>query len=168
MRLHHDRGRPALRAGRPRPRARTAHATGQDGPPGTFGRPAALGPVVEESKANRVVAALRERGVDAHVEKPAVYQFGVGVQLPDGRRAIWDADSSAHLAAQVMRNGVLVGFVPVVDGSEGYDDQQVVDTIARTDYDQPVARVRSTPVPAGRPLSRPAVFTRFLDGFRHR
>lgn len=123
---------------------------------------------MEESKARRVVAALRDRGVDAHVEKPAVYQFGVGVQLPDGRRAIWDADSSAHLAAQVMRNGVLVGFVPVVEGSEGYGDEQVVDTIARTDYDRPVARVRSAPAPTGRPLPKPPVFARFLEGFRHR
>ena len=46
-----------------------------------------------------------------------------------------------------MRDGVLVGFVPVIEGSENFDEAQVVDAIVRTDYDQPVARQRDTAPP---------------------
>ena len=71
--------------------------------------------------------------------------------------------------AQVMRDGMLVGFVPQIEGSEDFDEQQVVDAIARTDYDQPIARQRAAPPPAAAPLPREGgVFRRFLDGFRYR
>ena len=103
---------------------------------------------MEEDRARHVVDALRERGIDAHMEKAGVYQFGVRVELPDGREAVWDSDGTAELEAQVMRDGVLVGFVPVIDGSEDFDEAQVIDAIARTDYDQPIATRRSTAPPA--------------------
>jgi hypothetical protein len=124
---------------------------------------------MDENRARRVVDVLRDRGIDAHMEKAGVYQFGVRVTLPDGREAIWDTDGTAGLEAQVMRDGMLVGFVPVIDGSENFDEAQVVDAIARTEYDQPIARQRaSTPAPAA-PLPRVGgVFRRFLDGFRYR
>jgi hypothetical protein len=124
---------------------------------------------VEEDRARRVVDALRERGIDAHMEKAGVYQFGVRVELPDGREAVWDSDGTAELEAQVMRDGVLVGFVPVIDGSEDFDEAQVVDAIARTDYDQPIA-TRKSKAPAPEPaLPREGgLFRRFLDGFRYR
>jgi hypothetical protein len=59
--------------------------------------------------------------------------------------------------------------VPKIAGSEEFSEPQVVDAIARTDYDQPVATQRATaPVP-GAPLPREGgVFRRFLDGFRYR
>ena len=124
---------------------------------------------VEEDRARHVVDALRERGIDAHMEKAGVYQFGVRVELPDGREAVWDSDGTAELEAQVMRDGVLVGFVPVIDGSEDFDEAQVVDAIARTDYDQPIATRRSTAPPAEPALPREGgLFRRFLDGFRYR
>ena len=114
---------------------------------------------MDENRAQRVVDALRERGVPAHVERPGVGQFGMRVMLRDGREAIWDTDGTAGLEAQVMRNGVLVGFVPMIEGSEDFDEAQVVDAIARTDYDQPIAVVRATrpaggavPAPRGRLL----------------
>jgi hypothetical protein len=69
---------------------------------------------MDENRARYVVDALRDRGVDAHIAKPGVYQFGVRVALPDGREALWDTDGTAGLEAQVMRNGMLVGFVPVI------------------------------------------------------
>jgi hypothetical protein len=48
------------------------------------------------------------------------------------------------------------------------NEQQVVDAIARTDYDQPIARQRANSAPAA-PLPREGgVFRRFLDGFRYR
>jgi hypothetical protein len=124
---------------------------------------------MEENRARHVVDALRERGIDAHLAKAGVYQFGVTITLPGGREAVWDTDGTAGLEAQVMRDGMLVGFVPSIDGSEQFDEAEVVDAIARTDYDQPVARQRSTAPPPAEPL-RPegGLFRRFLDGFRYR
>ncbi len=124
---------------------------------------------MDENRARRVVDALRQRGVPAHVERAGVYQFGVRVVLFDGREAIWDTDGTAGLEAQVMRNGVLVGFVPVIEGSDDFDEVQVVDAIARTDYDQPVARQRPTAPPPAPPLPQEGgFFRRFREGFRDR
>ena len=35
---------------------------------------------MDEQRAHRVVDALRERGIDARMEKAGVYQFGIAVQ----------------------------------------------------------------------------------------
>jgi hypothetical protein len=124
---------------------------------------------VDENEAQRVVDALRARGVPAHRERAGVAQFGVRVMLRDGRQAIWDTDGTAGLEAQVMRDGVLVGYVPKIEGSEDFDETQVVDAIARTDYDQPVARQRRTAPPPAAPLPpEGGFFRRFLGGFRER
>ena len=50
--------------------------------------------------------------------------------LPDGREAIWDNDGTAGLEAQIMRNGVLVGFVPSIPGAENFGDGQIIGAIA--------------------------------------
>jgi hypothetical protein len=124
---------------------------------------------MEENRARRVVDKLRERGIDARMEKAGVYQFGIWIKISGGREAIWDTDGTAGLEAQVMRNGVLVGFVPSIPGSEDFDELQVVDAMARTDYDKPVATQRSTAPPIERPLPiEGGVFRRFLGGFRQR
>ena len=122
---------------------------------------------MEENRAHKVVDALRDQGVDAHVEKAGVYQFGVRIVLRDGREAVWDTDGTLGLEAQVMRDGVLVGFVPEIPGSEDFDEAQVIDTIVRTDYDQPIATRRPSPSAPAAPLPREGgVFRRFLGGFR--
>jgi len=84
---------------------------------------------MDEKRARRVVDALRELGVPAHMAQPraGVSQFGVRVVLSDDREAVWDTDGTAGLEAQVMRNGMLVGFVPVIEGSEDFTEEQVVD-----------------------------------------
>src|SRR5215468_10531605 len=116
---------------------------------------------MDEFKARRVVDALRDRGGAAH--------FGVRVTLPGGREAEWDTDGTAGLEAQVMGDGMLVGYVPQIEGSENFTEPQIVDAIARTDYDQPVAALRAAPPPPGPALTREGgVFRRFLDGFRYR
>src|ERR1700761_6168562 len=124
---------------------------------------------MDEFRARRVVDALRDRGVSAHLLRGPSGQFGVRVTLPGGREAEWDTDGTAGLEAQVMKDGMLVGYVPQIEGSEDFDEQQVIDAIARTDYDQPIGRLRSTAPPAAAPLPREGgVFRRFLDGFRYR
>ena len=124
---------------------------------------------MEENKARRVVDALRDRGTDASLARVGVYQFGVSIRLPDGREATWDSDDTAALEAQVMRNGMLVGYVPVIEGSENYSEAQIVDAIVRTDYDKPIASQRSAAPRPEAPLARRGgLFRRFMDGFRYR
>lgn len=124
---------------------------------------------MDENRARNVIEALRGRGIAAQMEKAGVYQFGIRIELPDGRQAIWDTDGTAGLEAQVMRDGMLVGFVPSIDGSEDFDEPAVVAAIADTDYDKPIATRRSTPLPVAEPLPpQGGVFARFLDGFRYK
>jgi hypothetical protein len=123
---------------------------------------------MEENRAREVVDQLRARGIGAQMEKAGVYQFGIRIELPDGRQAIWDTDGTAGLEAQVMRDGMLVGFVPSIDGSEDFDEAAVVSAIANTDYDKPIATRRTTALPVADPLPlQGGVFKRFLDGFRY-
>lgn len=122
---------------------------------------------MDEKRAMRVVDRLREQGIDAHVERPSTYRFGVRVALRDGRNAIWDTDGTSGLEAQVMANGMLVGFVPQIPGSDHFDEAQVIEAIAHTDYDKPIATRRTEPRPVVPPLPRHGgVFRRFLGGFR--
>jgi hypothetical protein len=124
---------------------------------------------MDEFRARRVTDALRDRGVNAHLLRGGLGQFGVRVSLPGGREAEWDTDGTAGLEAQVMRDGMLVGYVPQIEGSEEFSEPQTVDAIARTDYNQPVARLRVATPPPGPALTREGgVFRRFLDGFRYR
>lgn len=123
---------------------------------------------MEENKAREVVDKLRDRGTNAHLARVGVYQFGVAVRLPDGREAVWDSDGTAALEAQVMRNGMLVGFVPAIDGSDEFTQEQIIDAIVRADYDKPIATMRRTAPPPSAPLPRQGgLFRRFMGGFRH-
>ena len=71
----------------------------------------------------------------AHLYRGSVARFGVRVVLPDGREALWDVDGAAGLEAQVMRDGMLVGFVPKIEGSESWTVEQQVEAIASAVYD---------------------------------
>jgi hypothetical protein len=126
---------------------------------------------MEEERARRVVDTLRARNVFAHVKLPqaGVTQYGIRVMLPDGREAIWDNDGTAGLEAQIMRNGILVGFVPSIPESENFGDGQIVEAIATADYDRPVGRsIPARPRPAPVPPPRPPVSLtqRLRGGFR--
>ena len=102
---------------------------------------------MQEKRARRIVDELRDHGTDAQLEKSGVYQFGIRIKIPGGREAIWDSDGTAGLEAQVMRDGMLVGFVPSIAGSEDFDDEQVVDVITRT--------TTTSPSPLSTPWPRP-------------
>jgi hypothetical protein len=89
---------------------------------------------MQQEEADLVVAGLQERKVFAHLYRGGVNRFGVRVVLPDGREALWDVDGAAGLEAQVMADGVLVGFVPKIEGSEGWSVEQTVEAIATATY----------------------------------
>lgn len=89
---------------------------------------------MQQAEAELVVAALRERKLFAHVYRGGVARHGVRVVISDGREALWDVDGAAGLEAQIMRNGMLVGFVPKIPGSESYTVEQTVEAIAAADY----------------------------------
>lgn len=122
---------------------------------------------MDENRALRVMDALRERGIDAHLATLGVGAYGVRVRVGDGREAIWGAEGTASLDAEVLLDGDLVGYVPEIPGSEAFDEAQIVDAIARADYDEPVGRERPTAPPPAPALPREGgVFRRFLGGFR--
>ncbi|MBM2621604.1 hypothetical protein JIG36_39485 [Actinoplanes sp. LDG1-06] len=112
---------------------------------------------MEEERARRIVETLRARNVFAHVKLPqaGITQYGIRVVLPDGREAIWDNDGTAGLEAQIMRNGILVGFVPSIPESENFGDGQIIEAIATADYDRPVGRSTPSSSPRPAPPARP-------------
>ncbi len=123
---------------------------------------------MDENRARRVADALRDRGIDAHLENAGIDVYGVRVVIGDGREAIWGNEGTSSLEAEVLLDGDLVGFVPQIPGSEAFDEPQVVDAIARADYAEPVARERPEAPPPGPPLMREGgLFRRFLGGFRY-
>lgn len=89
---------------------------------------------MDSERAERIVSALRERKVMAHLVQAGVYEFGIRVVLDEGIEALWDVDGAAGLDAEIVGDGVLIGFVPHVPGSENFTESQLVDSIARTDY----------------------------------
>jgi hypothetical protein len=122
---------------------------------------------VDENRARRVADALRDRGIDAHLHKAGYDAYGVRVSLDGGREALWGAEGTAGLEAEVLLDGDLVGFVAEIPGSESYDEAQVADAIARADYSEPEGHERTEAPPPAKSLAREGgVFRRFLGGFR--
>jgi hypothetical protein len=130
---------------------------------------------VDEAVATEVVELLRTRRIFASLNRRAgVYNVGLRVVIPDGREAIWDNDGAAGLEAMVLRDGVLVGFVPQIPDSDDLDAAAVAAIIAATDYDAPVATkpsstttAPSTPASGNIPPRAPAV-TATRPGWRDR
>jgi len=94
--------------------------------------------------------------------------YGVRVLAGGGREALWGVEGTSGLQAEVLLDGDLVGFIPEIPDSENFNEAQVVDAIARADYDEPEGHERAAAPPPGAPLTREGgVFRRFLDGFRY-
>ena len=122
---------------------------------------------MDENRARRITDALRDRGISAHLRKSGIDAYSVQVPAGGGREAIWGAEGTTGLEAEVLLDGDLVGFVPQIPGSDTFDEAQIVDAIARADYDQPEGRERPEAPPPGQPLPHEGgVFRRFTDGFR--
>jgi hypothetical protein len=83
---------------------------------------------------DQVVEGLRARGIIATAHRPGLNRVCVRVVRPDGSEALWDTDGALGLEAQVMANGMLVGFVPTIPGSAGFDVEQTIAAIAGADY----------------------------------
>ncbi len=123
---------------------------------------------MDENRARRVADALRDRGIDAHLENAGVDIYGVRVTIGDGREAIWGNEGTSALEAEVMLDGYLVGFVPQIPGSADFDEAQVVDAIARADYSQPEGHEQAQAPPPATPLPHEGgLFRRFIGGFRY-
>ena len=111
---------------------------------------------MEEATAERVVELLRERRIFASVNRRAgVYNVGVRVVIPDGREAIWDNDGAAGLEAMVLRDGMLVGFVPQLPDSDDLDAAAIARIIADADYDAKPAARSPSPVASPPPTAAP-------------
>ena len=122
---------------------------------------------MDENRARRVTDALRDRGIDAHLETAGIDIFGVRVVLSGGREAIWGNEGTSSLEAEVLLDGDLVGFIPEIAGSEAFDEAQIVDAIARADYEEPIGReLPEAPPPAPALTREGGLFRRFLGGFR--
>ena len=123
---------------------------------------------MDENLARRVADALRDRGIDAHLETAGIDIYGVRVVLSGGREAIWGNEGTSSLEAEVLLDGDLVGFIPEIPGSTAFDEAQIVDAIARADYDEPIGHeLPEAPPPAPALTREGGVFRRFRDGFRY-
>ena len=123
---------------------------------------------MDENRARRITDALRDRGINAHLLSSGIDAYAVQVPAGGGREAVWGAEGTTGLEAEVLLDGDLVGFVPQIPGSDTFDEAQIVDAIARADYDQPVGYERQEAPPPGPPLApEGGVFRRFTDGFRY-
>ena len=128
--------------------------------------PGSLTPM-DENQARRITDALRDRGINAHLRKSGIDAYSVQVPAGGGREALWGAEGTSGLEAEVLLDGDLVGFVPQIPGSENFDEAQIVDAIARADYADPVGRERpEAPAPGPSLPHEGGVFRRFLGGFR--
>lgn len=89
---------------------------------------------MQPDQAEEIVEILRSRRVMAHVHPTGLQTSAIRVVLPGGREAIWDGDAAAGLEAQVLADGMLVGFVPVIKGSENYSALECANAIQTANY----------------------------------
>jgi hypothetical protein len=123
---------------------------------------------MDENRARRITDALRDRGIEAHLRRSGIDAYSVQVPAGGGREAVWGAEGTTGLEAEVLLDGDLVGFVPQIPGSDTFDEAQIVDAIARADYDEPEGWERPEAPPSEAPLPHEGgVFRRFIDGFRY-
>lgn len=72
---------------------------------------------MDRTCASNVVTLLGSWGVSASVVGQGQHTAAVRLPLPDGREGLWEGGQSTDLSAQVLRDGVLVGYVAQLPGS---------------------------------------------------
>lgn len=114
---------------------------GRGSPVARFGSRGTIGAVPDQRRnsvrldeAEAIVALLRERRIVAHVHPTGLTSAAVRVVLRGGAEAIWDGDRAAGLEAMVLADGMLVGYVPLIRGSEDFDEVTAAEAIAHADY----------------------------------
>ncbi|HVY11149.1 MAG TPA: hypothetical protein VHB18_13485 [Mycobacteriales bacterium] len=129
---------------------------------------------MEEAVATEVVERLRAHRIFASVNRRVgVYSVAVRVVIPDGREVIWDNDGAAGLEAMILRDGMLVGYVPKIPDSDDLDAEAITAIIAGTDYDAPPppsAPSNPTRGPAATrvPTPSPVTKARWVGRFRRK
>jgi hypothetical protein len=106
---------------------------------------------MDSERIDRMVSALRARGIMAHRADEGVYEFGIRIVIPDGSEALWTVGGAGGLEAEVLRDNTLVGVVPHIPGSEDFSDQQAVEAIAATSYSEEGLYPASRTPAAGEP-----------------
>ena len=90
---------------------------------------------METGAAEDVVAQLHRWNLPASVVPRGGGRAAVRVRLPLQREAVWDSDSADGLRAQVLRDGILVGYVPELPGTRGLGPAGAAWIIATAEYD---------------------------------
>ena len=111
---------------------------------------------MDKDKAALVVDQLTAWNVPATVVPVGMHSAAVRVRLGGGREALWDADGAAGLDAQVLRDGVLVGYVAELPDSAALPAPHQAWLIATADYDLTPRRRPDLVRPAVPPVARPA------------
>ncbi|NTV38186.1 MAG: aldo/keto reductase, partial [Anaerolineales bacterium] len=83
------------------------------------------------------MAALRERGMFAHVRSQGLYRAAVRVVLPEGREAIWDSDGRGRTPVEWGFDWLWNKPQVTVALSGMSTMQQVVENIASAEHSQP-------------------------------
>jgi hypothetical protein len=86
--------------------------------------------------AEAVVDQLHRWSIRANTVPRGLDHADVRVILEAGCEAVWSADAASGLRAQVLRDGILINFVPELDGSQGLSPEAEAWLIAKTDYRQ--------------------------------
>lgn len=110
---------------------------------------------MDKDKATLVADQLTAWNVPATVVPVGMHCAAVRVRLGGGREALWDADGSAGLDAQVLRDGVLVGYVAELPDSAALPAAHQAWLIATADYDLTPHRWPDPVRPPVAPLTLP-------------
>src|SRR5260370_14181243 len=96
---------------------------------------------MDENRARRITDALRDRGINAHLRKSGIDAYAVQVPAGGGREAVWGAEGTTGLEAEVLLDGDLVGFVPQIPGSDAFDEAHNRAAIAQAHDSKPARPV---------------------------
>ncbi len=123
---------------------------------------------MDENRARRVADALRDRGIDAHLGIAGSTSTGYASCSAAGARRSGATRAPRPWRPRCCSTATSSASSPEIPGSAAFDEAQIVDAIARADYDEPEGRELPEAPPPAPPLMREGgLFRRFLGGFRY-